>query len=221
MSRDRVRRIRRGTARTGLGSVRGGTPTESSGDAVPESSSQRNRPSSRRTVLRGAAWSAPAIVIATAAPAYAASGAASITQTVSGVVDSGTLVMTTTVDFLNSNTGATTATVVVRLGASAGQVSGAAPGAVSPGWAFVSSTPAGSAAIRWYTFSGTIPGATDASGPSSVAASVLSFTVPVEAANLPGPVSAGTIWSTVTVPAPASVTPVEARGAWGPLAPPP
>lgn len=178
---------------------------------------EHHQASSRRTVLKGAAWTAPAIVLATAAPAFAASGAASITQTVSGVVDNGTLLMTTTVNFLNTNTGATTAGVVVRLGATAGGVSGAVPTAVSDGWSFVGATPEGSAAIRWYSFSGTIPGATSASGASSTRASVLSFTVAVEAANLPGTVSAGSIWSTVTVPEPASVTPVEARGGWGPV----
>jgi hypothetical protein len=169
--------------------------------------------SSRRTVLKGAAWTAPVVVLATAAPAAAVSGSANVAQTASGSVDQPAELLTTSIDFVNSNTGSTTASIVVRLSASAGQMGAADPISVSAGWVFVSATPVGNAAIREYTFSGTIPGASDA---TSTQASFLRFEVPVEPADsLP---SAGSIRATTTVAAPgAMVSPNPATGPWGPV----
>lgn len=175
--------------------------------------SEPSRGSNRRAVLKGAAWTAPAIVLATAAPAFAASGAASITQAVSGVVDDDTLLMTTTVRYVNANTGATPATAIVRLSASAGRVATGDPTSVGPGWAFVGVTPVGSAAIREYTFAGTIAGA---DSPSTSDQTDLVFTVLVETASV-AELSAGTIRTTTTVNAPATVNPNPTTGGWGPL----
>ncbi|WP_323792623.1 hypothetical protein [Nocardioides sp.] len=173
---------------------------------MPESPSA----SSRRSVLKGAAWTAPAIVLASAAPAFAASGAASITQTVVGVLDRPNLKMTTTVDYNNLNTGATTATAIVTLRSSAGQIATGDPSFVSDGWTFSGVTPAGSAFIREYTFNGAIPGAPDA---SSTQPSSLVFTVGVEPAV--GGLVGGSIDVTTSVPPPAGITPNPVRGPWG------
>ncbi len=174
--------------------------------------SESTQGSSRRTVLKGAAWTAPAIVLATAAPAVALSGAANITQSASGVLDRPSLTMRTTIAYVNANTGATTATTTVVLRSSAGQIGAGDPTAVSAGWAFVSVTPVGSAGIRTYTFSGVIPGAPSA---TSTQSSSLAFTVAVETAI--GGLVGGSIEASTAVPSPASVTPDEVRGLWGDL----
>ncbi|MGA8848185.1 MAG: hypothetical protein WB471_16340 [Nocardioides sp.] len=59
-------------------------------------------PSSRRAVLRAGAWTAPVVVLATAAPAVAASGPADISVTVPTTTDdNGT--MPITIIFENKN----------------------------------------------------------------------------------------------------------------------
>ncbi len=164
----------------------------------------------RRSVLKGAAWTTPAIVLATAAPAMAASGPASVAQSAVGVVDRPNLKMTTTVSFSNANTGAAPATVEVRVAASAGGISADDPTGVTGGWSFTGATPVGSAAIRTFTFMGTIPGAATA---TSTQASSLGFTVGVTTAV--GGLVSGNLRVTTVVTSPATVTPNPAVGAWG------
>lgn len=107
---------------------------------------------SRRNVLKGAAWTAPVVVMATAAPAFAASGAASLTAAISAATALNTprrVDVRSTLSNINDQAStALSATVTVTLSASSW---GATPSATAAG--YTGGTPAGTGATRSFTFS--------------------------------------------------------------------
>ncbi|WP_323792012.1 hypothetical protein [Nocardioides sp.] len=142
----------------------------------------------RRTVLRGAAWTAPAIVLATAAPATAASGDAQVTTTVTPTNDAGgTLRVSMRFDSAGpASTGPTT--VYVTCLPTPGTVEPTEPTSVSSGWLAgpVTATDTGDGQVFSFTSADGIRGI-----PGGVAATFLFFDVVVT----PHPVlgSAGSI----------------------------
>ncbi|WP_323793744.1 hypothetical protein [Nocardioides sp.] len=96
---------------------------------------------SRRRVLKGAAWTAPAIVLATAAPTYAASGRAAVTTLVLPATHTHG-VLSVTIDFINRNTestGLTTAIVTCSPTPGSGTVVRNSATRVTNGWQFIGS----------------------------------------------------------------------------------
>lgn len=133
---------------------------------------------SRRRILTGAAWTAPAIVVASATPSYAGSppGDPNVTAIVQPTADADNT-LPVTIRFQNSGPGSTGLLVVdVFLTTNLAQVNGtlstADPTSVSQGWQFQGAT--GSVQRRILTFANAlgIPGTTD---PLSPTMSVLSF----------------------------------------------
>lgn len=171
---------------------------------------------SRRSVVRGAAWSAPVIVLATAAPAVAASGPASVVTTVPPTSDNSATTLPVTINFTNSNTGSTgLTTVTVRFQVAGfltipeGSVTDAAPTGVTPGW--VPGVPTGTGTNRVFTFTKAAPGiAGTATGTATPVTTTLSFTVGITRQAVTG-LSAGSISVTTTA---ASGTVANGNGAW-------
>ncbi len=135
---------------------------------------------SRRAVVRTAghaAWMAPAIVAASAAPSFAASGPAAISTTVTGSRSEGML--TVTVTLTNANTGAagpTALSVGVTPLPNGGTVLSADPTMVSAdGWSFDSRS--GNSGGRTYFFSR--PDVAGAATSTGTASTTLVFAVPV------------------------------------------
>lgn len=135
----------------------------------------------RRALIKGAAWTAPAIVLATAAPATAASGAADVITTIPPTMDTyngpgedGTLPVL--INFTNTNTGSTgsVSITVTFLGVIAG-VTADRPTDVSPGWSFVSPAE-GNQFNRRFTFMNPV-GIAGAGTPTGTAESSLAFTI--------------------------------------------
>lgn len=95
----------------------------------------------RRTVLRGAAWTAPAIVLATAAPAAAMSGGeARVTTRITPTMDDAGRTLRVSMQFDNSAPGSTgVTTIFVTCLPTAGVVDSTPPTGVSTGW--VAGTP--------------------------------------------------------------------------------
>lgn len=142
---------------------------------------------SRRSVVKGAAWTAPVIVVASAAPAMAASGPAAVTTTVATAQSGSNLDVS--LSFVNANMGATSnpTTLAVRFSPTAGTVDPAAPiNIVTTGaaWSYVSSTVVGTVVTFNFTSTG-IPGATTPTGTSTC---TLAFKIKVN-----GGTSAGAI----------------------------
>lgn len=165
----------------------------------------------RRTVVRSlahAAWAAPVIVAASAAPAFAVSGPAAVTTTVSGSRTDA--VLTIAITLTNSNTGPAGVTTLVvtatPLPATGSTISSSDPVITNAdGWVFT--TRSGNSGGRTYNFSNpNVPGAPTSTG---TAQSTLIFTVPV-GAGLAAP-SSGTITAVPTV---ANGTSSGGAGAW-------
>ena len=133
---------------------------------------------SRRTVIGGAAWAAPAIVVAAAAPAFAASGPASVTTTVRPASDAnGRLPIT--IDFLNRNTGSTRLTTVIVTLTPTPLFGSVTPGSavdVTGGWTFLGSGNSTTAPTFSFSKSTGIDGAATSTG---TATTTLSFAVTV------------------------------------------
>lgn len=152
--------------------------------------------STRRHVLKGAAWSAPAIVLATAAPSYAASGRANVTTIVLPTADAdGKLPVT--LEFRNRNTESTGRTnVFVRFTPypASGMVEPNSAVEVTNGWTSIGSSPDPTMPNFTFVSATGIPGA---STPDGIAVSSFSFEVTV----LPGAggLSAGTITVAATL----------------------
>ena len=181
------------------------TPPDQSPD------NQQSTGLSRRTVVRTAAhsaWVAPVIVAASAAPAFAASGPAAVTTSVTGSRTDGTL--TITVTLTNANTGPAGATTLV-VTATPAPVTGSTIQSSDPaitnaeGWVFT--TRSGNSGGRTYNF--TNPNVPGAATPTGTATSTLVFTVPVSD-GLVAP-SSGTITAVPTVASGASTG---GAGAW-------
>lgn len=164
--------------------------------------------STRRHVLKGAAWSAPAIVLATAAPSFAASGRAAVTTLVLPATHThGEL--SVTIDFVNRNTGSTglTTTIVTFTPAPGfGSVVPDSATRVTNDWRFIGS--GNSTTAPTFSFSRTqgIDGAPTA---TTTATTRLYFRLRVEP-NAAGQ-SAGTI-STMTIVREGDTT--AGRGSW-------
>lgn len=166
---------------------------------------------SRRTVTRGAAWSAPVIVLATAAPVMAASGPVTVTTlpptATRGQLDS----VFTTIRFLNSSAEPTPATVAVTLTPTpdvGGTVTDERPRNISTGWSPLTGTPTGTETARTFTFVGTVLGA---SAPDQPRETVLTFAARVVPVG--GVVSTGTITVDPVVTAPGARA-EGAEGSW-------
>lgn len=132
----------------------------------------------RRTLLKGAAWSAPAIVVATAAPAMAASGPAMVTTRITPTMDDAGHNLFVSMQFDNVNTGGTgLTTIFVSLLPATGVVDPIPPTGVSNGWVAGPSTPTsvGNGRVFPFTSATGIPGAP----PNGVAAAFLFFSVKV------------------------------------------
>ncbi len=160
---------------------------------------------SRRRVIKGAVWTAPAIVIATAAPAFAASGPAAVTTTVRPATHSDTK-LPITIDFLNRNTGATGLTnVFVKFTPTAGTVTKSSVADVAPGWTFNGSSNDAAAPTLAFSHATGIAGAPTASGTATTTLSFTATVVPVAGQ------SAGTIAVSVS-PSTGSIT--GGNGGW-------
>ena len=150
----------------------------------------------RRAILRGAAWTAPAIVLATAAPATAASGDAQVTTTVTPTRDAGsTLRVSMRFDSAGpDSTGLTTVYVTCR--PTAGSVEPTEPTSVSSGWTAgpVAPTDPSGGQVFSFTSPDGIRGI-----PGGVAATFLFFDVVVTPAPVVGS-SGGITTHTVTAP---------------------
>jgi hypothetical protein len=152
---------------------------------------------SRRRVVTGAAWAAPVIVVASAAPAVAGSATPpNVTTVVEPAVHSGTT-LPVTVRFQNSGTQSTGVTVIdvfftTNLAAASGEVSDAAPvideTASSAGWTY--DAVRGTVQRRIFTFTRAL-GIEGATGPTP-AETVLAFSITVVPAE-PLDTSAGSI----------------------------
>lgn len=109
------------------------------------------QPASRRSVLRTAAWSAPAVVVATAAPAHAMSLPSPVKQQIVLSIDDATLgasTMSVTVGFSNPARTATSAkaTLNINFSQTLGSRGFPAEEPVSTNdvsWVFVGATPGG------------------------------------------------------------------------------
>ena len=152
---------------------------------------------SRRRILHGAAWTAPAIVLATAAPAFAASGRANVTSFVLPTADvDGKLPVT--IQFRNRNTGSTGQTnVFVRFtpNPASGTVQPDSATDVTNGWRSIGSSSDPTKPNFTFVSATGIPGA---STPDGIAESSFSFVVTVLPAT-PSGVSAGTITVAATL----------------------
>jgi hypothetical protein len=132
---------------------------------------------SRRAVLRGAAWGAPAIVVVAAAPAVAASGPASVTTAVSAVRNPNNV--TVTIVLSNANTG-TTGPITLALTAAPTVGTAANNANVRPasseGWTYVDRTN-GPDGARIYNFTNAtgVPAQQTSSGPAGTSTLVARF----------------------------------------------
>jgi hypothetical protein len=139
---------------------------------------------SRRRVVAGAAWGAPAIVVASAVPAMALSGPANVLITIPPTADSGGT-LTVEAEFVNRNTGATglitTAfffTPTTGLGSVPAQTPTINSTGTTPGWTFTGQN--NDSSDKSFSFSRAapgIPGAPDATSTSDPV--MLSFTITV------------------------------------------
>jgi hypothetical protein len=139
---------------------------------------------SRRRVVAGAAWTAPAIVVASAVPAYALSGPANVLITFGPTSRTGDQ-LSVDMEWVNRNTeptGLMTTAVYFTPTIGFGTIPKLDPvidaGASTPGWTFVGSN--NNEADRSFSFTRAapgIPGAPDALGVSDPV--VLSFTITV------------------------------------------
>lgn len=166
----------------------------------------------RRGVLRAGAWSAPVIVLATAAPAFAASGEAAITAVVMDTTDDdGT--MPVRIVFTNSNTrpsGAIQLFVEFALSqvVPVRSIASQTPTEISPGWVYTGT--GGTDTVRTFglRLESGIPGAPTS---SSTSTSVLDFKI-VVAGPTASP-SSGTIRVDAGIPL-GSGTFTPAEGSW-------
>lgn len=137
-----------------------------------------NPQSHRRTVLRGAAWTAPAIVLATAAPAAAMSGGeARVTTRITPTMDDAGHNLRVSMQFDNSapgSTGVTTIYVTCLPNPGSGVVDPTPPTGVSTGWVAGTPTPTGNGQVFPFTSAEGIRGI-----PGGVAATFLFFEVKV------------------------------------------
>lgn len=154
-------------------------------------SSTENGPN-RRTVLKGAAWSAPLIVVATAAPSYAASG------TVTTVIVANRPGANTTVNVsvlftktANGSTGTLTVDVTLTALAATGTLNNG-PTAVNGG-TLVGLQGTGTDQSRTYRF--TVPNINGSAG----ATATLTFSFTTSASTTTGTASATSTAPTVTV----------------------
>ena len=137
---------------------------------------------SRRNVLKGAAWTAPVVVMATAAPAYAVSGEAALTTVVESAyneVRDEVNVLTVITKVTNANTGAPgLTTLVFTLQPTGGTIVDADATVLNVGAGFVFATkaPAGVGGFRYTFTNSTFVGAADA---ASTEEKSFAFTVPV------------------------------------------
>lgn len=171
---------------------------------------------SRRRVLKGAAWSAPAIVLATAAPAIAASGPASVTTLAFASREGNVLDVVLT--FVNQNTGSTGLTTVAVFFESTVPAEQIVPhnptidtDASTLPWTFTGT--GGTSPERSFSFSlpaPGIPGAPTATGPGPAQTLAFSILVPVD---LVVGVSFGTI-RTLNVTSEVGSTIMSATTAW-------
>lgn len=166
----------------------------------------------RRSVLKGAAWAAPAIVVATAAPALAASADALVTINIPTTANNGTN-LPVQVTFTNVNTrstGQTDLAIVFTPGVGQGSVDADAPAFTTndAGWTNQGNTLNTLTGARTFNFRSTtgIPGAATVTG---TAVSTLVFQVKVTQAN---GASSGGISASAT-PARGSVLPF-LTGSW-------
>lgn len=112
-----------------------------------------DRPTTRRTVLRGSAWAAPVVVVATAAPSYAASPGVPVRPQVVLSVDDATFTTTTPhalrVQVGLANASMTATSALVRLSVTMARLTGdrafpaEEPTQISAGWTFLGATPGG------------------------------------------------------------------------------
>ncbi len=161
---------------------------------------------SRRKILKGAAWTAPVVVMASAAPAFAASGPAALTTRIEAYDGGGKLTVIPTIT--NANTGAAGhTTLAITATPTVGTISDADPVLLSSGagFVFVSRT-AGPGPARNYLFeTANVPGASSPTGTAPVA---FAFEVPVTG---PANQSSGTI---TAVPTPTNGNGTPGSGTW-------
>lgn len=139
---------------------------------------QHEHLTSRRRVIKGAAWAAPVIVMASAAPAFAASGPASVSTTVLPATDSGGR-LPVTINFLNRNTestGLTTVIVTFTPTPGFGSVTKDEAFEVTPGWNYLGSGNSTTAPTFSFSRAAGIDGAASSTG---TATTTLSFEVGV------------------------------------------
>lgn len=159
-----------------------------------------SRPSTRRVLLRKAAWAVPAVAVAAAAPAVAASGGGTITFYTFETSPAGYNALgrptrlTSILQF--GNTGVppvTITTITLTVTFPAARVSGAAPtGITGAGWTYGTTSVSGSARSFTFTWTGSL-------APYG-SSSQLQFDVAL------GDNSPGTIASTATAKAPGGTT---------------
>ncbi|WP_139977447.1 hypothetical protein [Nocardioides litoris] len=160
--------------------------------------------SSRRTVLKGAAWAAPAIVVATAAPAMAASGPALVVTTINAVRPSSNTTVNVTVSFSNSNTGGTGNTYTdVTVSQPTGNTSATPTNVMGTNWSFesVQGTPTNQLKVWRFRNTEGIPGVATATSPPGVTSS-FSFAFSTNNSSVAGTVSAATTPTSGTVAPP-------------------
>ncbi len=171
--------------------------------------SDRAAGTSRRNVLKGAAWSAPVVVMASAAPAYAVSGEAALTTVIeqaSNEVRDGDDVLTVITRVTNLNTGSPgLVTLVFTVQPTGGTIESADPTVlnVGAGFVFVSKEAVGAGGYSYTFTNSTFVGASDA---TATEPKTFAFTVPVTG------LSAGGI-NVVTTPTNGTAAPAAGR-AW-------
>lgn len=164
----------------------------------------------RRRVLSTAgtaAWTAPVIVAATAAPAVASSGSLVSTTDVQGSRAGGMLTVSAT--FTNQSPVPTSAmNVQVVLDAIQGTIQSADPASVTGGFSFMSRS--GNSGGRTYVFTKDAPQLSGSATPGTATAT-LTFEVPATPDAIPGGLSTGTITATPS-PTPSAGSP--GIGSW-------
>lgn len=169
-------------------------------------------PCTRRSVLRTGAWSAPLIVMAAPAPAFAASGAAEITAVVMPTSDDEGL-MPVRIVFTNSNTRTSGAVQLfvqfaLRQVAPVRSIPSQTPTEVTPGWTITGTGGNDTTRTFGLRLDSGIPGAPSTSSSSTT---ILDFKIQV--AGLSTAPSSGTISVTAGIPlGGGSFTPAE--GSW-------
>ncbi|WP_323791930.1 hypothetical protein [Nocardioides sp.] len=137
---------------------------------------------SRRKVLKGAAWTAPVVVMASAAPAFAVSGPAALTTIIEEAyneVRDEVTVLTVITEVTNANTGSPGAvTTVFTVLPTGGTITDADPTVLNlgAGFVFVSKAAAGVGGYSYTFTNGNFPGAPDA---TSTISRAFAFAVPV------------------------------------------